>query len=82
MPTLIWSESDGSIPGAILHADGRAFDAFTIYDNAVLIFGAHADLLRNCVKSGARFVLELPDGDRKTFATVAAAKRAAERKSL
>lgn len=79
MTALVWDESDGSIAGALLHADGVGFDAFTIYDTAVLLWGDNADLLRDCVKPNARFTLELPNGDQKKFATVVAAKRAAER---
>lgn len=83
MPTnmskrLTWAESDGSIQGAVAHADGVGFDAFTIYDEAVRLWGEDAELLRSCVKSSHRFALVKNDAPPRYFRTLVAAKLAAE----
>jgi hypothetical protein len=80
MKSLRWSEPDGSIPHAILHADGRAFDAYTIYDRIGLLFDKDADLMRSCMKATAKtYEVEFPNGDRRPYKTLATAKRAIER---
>ena len=78
--TLRWSDPDGSIPHALLHADGRAFDAYTIYDRIGLLFDKDPDLMRRCMKATAKtYEVEFPNGTRKAYTTLAGAKRAIER---
>jgi len=79
-PPLRWSEPDGSVFAALLHADGNRFDGYVIYDAVAVAFGANADTMRDALKPGyRRFEVEYPDGSRKRYTTLDGAKAAIER---
>jgi hypothetical protein len=79
---LRWSEPDGSIKWAVAHAVGRAFDDWTVYDAVGLTWGDAAETMRSALKAGTpRFEVEGPNGERKGYVTLAAARKAIEREA-
>lgn len=77
---IIWSESDGGIENCVAIADGRRYDAWYIYDLVGITWGDKAETMRNCLKPNApRFEVEFPDKQRRSYSTLAAARRAVER---
>lgn len=77
---ITFEPSDGSVPHALWHVDGSAFDSWTAYDAIALDFGDSADIMRNCLKPGAKTVeVQFPNGERRRYVNDAAARRAVRR---
>lgn len=77
---ITYEPSDGSIPHALWHVDGPAFDSWTAYDAIAIDFGDAADLMRDCLLPGAKTIeVEFPSGERRRYVDDAAARRAVAR---
>lgn len=76
-----YEDNDGSIADCILIAHGPRFDAYVFYDLVAVQFGADADVMRGCLKDGAKTVsVEFPgEVEHRQYVNLAAAKRAVER---
>lgn len=77
---ITFEANDGSIEHGLWVVNGRAFDSWVAFDAIAIDFGDAADLMRSCLKLGAKTVeVRFPNGERRRYVNDAAARRAVRR---